>query len=161
MILDTSAETITIIVGVITLMIGVTNSIVTNRQMVKSHHLQIILSVSESFRKEWKAGWGDLLDELEVDHLLPRKESLSDNNTKMVRSMMQWVDWLGAMHSSGALKELKILTTSIGAPTKRIINAGYTILEEDSKTFGTSYWKNLFVVARHLEMNHVIELESS
>ena len=48
--LSINAEAITIFIGVVTLIIGVINSIKTNKQTVKSRHLQIILTVSDSFR---------------------------------------------------------------------------------------------------------------
>ena len=156
---DITAESVTIIIGMITLIIGVINSVITNRQTVKSHRFQIILAVSDTFRNEWDSSWCDTLDELEVDHLSPRREELTDAQEKNIRTMLNWVDWLGAMKSSGALKELNILTSSIGAPIKRIINAGYTIVEADTKEYGANYWRNLFVVARHLDLTSTVQLE--
>jgi len=155
---DISAETITIFIGVITLIIGVANSIVTNRQTVKSHHLQIILTISESFRKDWESSWSNILDEIEVNHLSPRNEALPEEHIRNIRFMLNWADWLGAMKSSGTLKELNILTSSIGVPIKRIINAGYTIIESDCKAYGAEYWRNLFVVAEHLDLTSTLIL---
>ena len=159
--MDITTEKITIIVGVITLAVGVINSIITNRQTIQSQHLQILLSVSESFRQKWEDSWDETLDELGVDHLSPRTEKIPVEKLKKIRFMLNWVDWLGAMKSSGALHELGILTSSIGIPIKRIINAGYTTIKEDTKTYGTDYWNNLFVVAEHLNMQYIIELKNA
>ncbi len=155
-----SAELITIFIGVITLIIGVFNSVKTNKQTVKSQHLQIIFAVSESFRQKWELDWSDILDELDVDHINPRTEELPGEQVKNIRYMLNWVDWLGALKSSGALNELNILTSSIGIPIKRIINVGYTVLREDTKNYGEDYWKNLFVVADYLNVKCVTELRS-
>ena len=65
------------------------------------------------------------------------------------------------MKTSGTLSELGILTSSIGIPIKRIINAGYPILKHDTEKHGVDYWKNLFTVAEHLKINHVLDLKNN
>lgn len=158
MAIELTAETITIIVGVITLIVGVVNSIITNKQTVKSHYLQIILGISESFRNEWESEWSEILDTLDVDHLEPRTEKVPDQHVSNVRFMLNWVDWLGAMKSSGALDDLGILTSSIGVPIKKIMNAGYTLIEKDTKIYGAKYWENLFCIAEHMDYTELTKL---
>ena len=160
MLYNISAETITIFIGVITLIIGVINLVITNRQRARAHHLQIILTISDTFRKEWESSWSNILDELKIDHLNPRKEELPNAHVKNIRFMLNWVDWLGAVKSSGVLKELNILTSSIGIPIRRMINAGYTIVEKDIKEYGADHWRNLFIVAKYLDVTPVIQLEN-
>ena len=157
--MDITAETITIFVGVVTLAVGVVNSMITNKQTVQSQHLQILLSVSDSFTQKWEKSWGETLDELDVNHLSARTEKIPVEKLKEIRFMLNWVNWLGAMKSSGALNELGILTSSIGIAIKRILNAGYTTIKEDTEKHGADYWNNLFVVAKHLGVQHIIDLE--
>ena len=154
-----SVESLTISIGVLTLIVGVINSIYTNKQTIKSQHLQIILTISESFRNKWEENWKEILDGLEVDHISPRTKDIPPQNIDNISYMLNWVDWMGAMKTSGALSELEILTSSIGIPIKRIINAGYPILKHDTEKHGVDYWKNLFTVAEHLKISHVVKLK--
>ena len=155
-----SVDSLTIAIGVLTLIVGVVNSIYTNRQTIRSHHLQIILTLSESFRSKWESGWAEVLDELGADHVSPRTEAIPADHRADVSYMLNWVDWLGAMKTSGALSDLGILTSSIGIPIKRIINAGYPVLKQDTERHGADYWRNLFVVAEYLDIPHVVRLKA-
>jgi len=158
---NTTAESITILIGVITLIIGVINSIKSNRQNIKAQHIQIILTLSESFTQKWESSWDDVLDELNVDHINPRLEEIPAEHIKCIRSMLNWVDWLGAMKRSGIVDELDILTSSIGVAIMKIINAGHTIIKEDTQNYGKGYWKNLFIVADHLNAEKTIKLRDT
>ncbi len=155
-----TTESITILIGVITLIIGVINSIKTNRENIKAQHIQIILTLSESFTQKWESSWDDVLDELNVNHINPRLEKIPAEHIKCVRSMLNWVDWLGAMKRSGTIDELDILTSSIGVAIRKIINAGHTIIKEDTQNYGKDYWQNLFIVADHLDTEQAIKLRN-
>ena len=93
--LNLSVESVTISIGVLTLIVGVINSIYTNKQTIKSQHLQIILTISESFRNKWEENWNDILDELDVDHISPRIKDIPSNSKNNVSYMLNWVDWMG------------------------------------------------------------------
>lgn len=151
-------EAITIFVGVATLIVGVLDARSTHEQSLKQQNLQIILSISESFRTKWESGWSDILEALHADDLHDHVTAVPDKYGKDVRYMLNWVDWLGALKSSGAMEDLSILTASMGIPLKRIINAGRTIIEADVKQYGPDYWQNLLVIARHLHVRWAIEL---
>jgi hypothetical protein len=155
-----SVEQLTLLIGVITIIIGVYDSRKSHKEAIKAQYLQIILSISESFRNKWEAEWSNILDELNVSYKERLTDTIPEKHRKSIRYMLNWIDWLGAMKSSGALEELEILTSSIGIPMAAIVNAGYKILLADCKENGSSYWKNLFVVAKHLNIDWAIELEN-
>lgn len=158
--IEITAEQLTIFVGVITLIIGVYDSRKSHKQTIKAQYLQIILSISESFRDKWESGWSDTLEELNSSHKERMTDPIPEKHLKDIRYMLNWIDWLGAMKSSEALDNLDILTSSIGVPMTAIINSGYEILLDDCAKNGSSYWKNLFVVAKHLKIDWAIELEN-
>ena len=154
-----TVEELTLLVGVIALIIGVYDSRKSHKQAIKAQYLQIILNISESFRDKWESEWSDILEELNANHK-EKKETIPDKRIKDIRYMLNWIDWLGAMKSSKVIDNLDILTSSIGPPMTSIINAGYIILLEDCKENGSSYWKNLFVIAKHLKIDWAAELEN-
>jgi len=156
-----SPESIGIFIGVGTLLFGILDARRTHAQSLNQHRLQAILAVSESFRARWENGWSDVLDQLESPVEDASAAETPQHQTRHVRFMLNWVDWLGALNRCGAIPDLSILTSSLRFPLTRIITVGRPIIESDVKHHGAKFWQNLWLVAQHLEIPWIADVLST
>jgi hypothetical protein len=105
--------------------------------------LEVILSLSESFRTRWETGWWSCLRRLEESDWC----SIGPSDQDELRYMLNWVDWLGNLVEAKHLIKVDVVLNAIGPPMRRMLELGRPVVEKDISVNGPSYWHGLLVMA--------------
>ena len=152
MLTENGIQSVAVVIGALSLALGVFDARRASRHAARQHFLQANISVYSSFREKWETQWEDILDLVETAGRDAFHATAEPHQVRTVRRMLNWVDWLGTMKSTGIMDDISFLTDGIGPALRRIIECGRPIIERDVAAHGTSYWKNLFLVAEHLNI---------
>jgi hypothetical protein len=105
------------------------------KEASNSRHLDIVLSLSESFRSRWESGWRGSLGEIEK-----AQDNIPPKQREQLCNMLNWIDWCGRIlkwidrGSVGVLQASaeELLFQTVGPQFKQIIeqSASQSIMSE-------------------------------
>lgn len=126
------------------------------RESQRSRDLDIILSLSQSFRERWEEAWEDALLNLQTttaNQPVPYKnrKEMSEDERELMR-MLNWIDWVGTALRTKMLSNKAVLLDSLGPTFVAIMNLGRSIIEEEVSIHGCQYWGSLLHVGRQLNL---------
>jgi len=114
-----------------------------SRQTAKAQDLQTVLSLSDSFRSRWEGGWQKTIIKCEKLAASDKLTSLPKGLELELRTILNWIDWLGVMMKWRLLNQPQAVLQSIGPSIENAISLGRFIVERDEDNFGVGHWSGL------------------
>lgn len=123
----------------------------------KTQVMNVALQLSAEMKGKWNSGWSEALERLE-QHEAP----LSESDVKLVREMLNWVNWVGAFYNAGLIPNPKVILGrgNLGPAMRRILTVGRPVIQGDVSRHGVSYWEELGPLCRFLRADDIGKLLS-
>lgn len=143
-------QVVSLVAATLGLLLAVVQLYIGRKEAQAGRDLEVILSLSESFRTRWEAGWGDALDRIEAG--ASGGASPDEQGEIELSYMLNWIDWLGNLLDCGHLAKGDAIMSAIGSPMRRMLEAGRPMIERDVALHGRNYWRGALHVAEQLDV---------
>ena len=147
--MKTLLEILALITQIISFPIAAYAIFISARSSKRDREVELVLSLSESFRSRWEQSWRTTLNEVEA---LKEDETINQELEERLKNILNWLDWMGWLIEEKILHREEIILNSIGYQLNRAIRIGQKFIDQDTERHGKDYWKGIRLLKRKLKV---------